>query len=183
MLASLQEEFAMKVVVLSALLAVLHLPAFAQEAPPKEQETATENLLKPTADVESWLFETTEGGEGKMEVVDDAIVFHITKTDDTNWHVQAYQTELDLEEGKDYVLKFQMKAAEPLEVIALGIINEEDWHEIGLHENIYPDKEYQDFEIDFTATDVIDGNNRIGFVLGAGEGVVSVKNMTLTEAK
>lgn len=152
----------------------------AAKAPAEAKQTPSKNLLKPTNDLESWQFELTDTGQGTMEVDGDTIVFHITETTGTNWHVQAYQTALPLKEGKQYVVKFKMKSPDYAQVLLLGLINEEDWHEIGLHEEIYPDKEFRDYEYTFTPHDVVEDNNRIGFVLGTVNGTVVVKDMTLT---
>jgi hypothetical protein len=153
----------------------------ADEAPPKHAKSEVTNLLKPTNDVDSWLFELNGDGDGEIKVDGDAIVFNVTKTDDENWHVQAYQTEIPLKEGKDYVVKFKLKAPDASEILLLGLINEEDWHEIGLHETLGPSDDYEEYEFTFTATDVKDSNNRIGFVLGGSKGTVSVKELSLSE--
>ena len=88
-----------------------------------------------------------------MKVDGDAIVFHTTETTGTDWHVQAYQPELDLKDDKDYVVKFQMKSPENRSTCCSSArINEEDWHEIGLHEDIQPTEEFKDYEFEFTAT-------------------------------
>ena len=157
------------------------LTVLAAEAPTKDAASATKNLLKPTNDVESWVFEVNGDGQGEMNVVEDVITFTTTKTDGTDWHVQTYQPNLDLEEGKTYVVKFQAKSPSEVTAVLVGQIHQENWHEIGLHQEVSPGKEFDDFEYEFTATDVVDGNNRIGFVLGLNEGDLSVKNMTLME--
>jgi hypothetical protein len=153
----------------------------AEESPAKDAKPAAKNLLQPTNDLESWVFELNGDGDGDMKVVEDTIIFTTTKSDGTDWHVQAYQPQLDLEEGKDYVVKFQMKSPQEVPVLLVANINQEDWHEIGLHEDVQSGKEFDEFEYEFTATDVADGHNRIGFVLGLHEGDVIVKDMTLTE--
>ena len=143
--------------------------------------TEAKNLLKPTNDPESWVFELNDAGKGEMKVDGDAIVFHTTETTGTDWHVQAYQPELDLKDDQAYVVKFQMKAAEPVEMLLVAGINEEDWHEIGLHENLNSTDEFKDYEFEFTAQNTAEKNNRLGFVLGIDKGVVSVKDLSLTE--
>lgn len=168
--------------VLLSLVSVVSLSAIAaEEAPPKEAASTAKNLLKPTNDVESWVFEINGDGAGSMKADDEAIVFTTTKTDGTDWHVQTYQPGLDLKEGKTYVVTFAMKSPQEVAVNLVGQIHEVDWHEIGLREQLSPGKEYEDFEFEFTARNVVDGNNRIGFVLGFAEGDVFVKDMTLTE--
>lgn len=172
----------MKSLVTLLLLSLISLPAFAaEEAPPKDAKAEAKNLLQPTNDVESWVFEVNGEGEGEMNVEEDTITFTTTKTDGTDWHVQVYQPNLDLEEGKTYVVKFQAKSPQEVTVNLVGQIHQENWHEIGLHEEVRPGKEFDDYEYEFVAKDVVDGSNRIGFVLGVDEGDFSVKDMTLTE--
>jgi len=116
-----------------------------------------------------------------MTADDGAIIFNTNKIDGTDWHVQTYQPGIDLEDGKTYVVKFAMKSPQEVAVNLVGQIHQVDWHEIGLREQLNPGKEYENFEFEFTARDVVDGNNRIGFVLGFAEGDVFVKDMTLSE--
>ena len=152
----------------------------ADEAPPKDKEApAAKNLLKPTNDVESWVFELNEKGNGEMTVDGDAIVFETTETTGTDWHVQAYQTGLALEDGKRYVVRFKLQSPQEVTLLLVGQVHEPDWHEIDLHEEIQSTKEFKDYEFEFTARDTADDNNRLGFVLGIDKGEVFVKDMTL----
>lgn len=155
----------------------------AEDAPAKDSKPAAKNLLQPTNELESWVFELYGDGDGDMKVVEDTIVFTTSTSDGTDWHVQAYQPNLDLKEGKEYVVKFQMKSPQEVTLLLVAQIHQEDWHEIGLHEELQPGKEFEDYEFEFTANDVVDGNNRIGFVLGMGEGDVVVKDMSLMDKK
>ena len=68
---------------------------------PKDAKSEAKNLLKPTNDPESWVFELNDAGKGEMKVDGDAIVFHTTETTGTDWHVQAYQPDLDLKDDQD----------------------------------------------------------------------------------
>jgi hypothetical protein len=144
-------------------------------------DAKTKNLLKPTAEPDSWQLELTEDGKGDKKADGDAIVFNTTETDGTNWHVQAYQTGIDLKNGKDYVVRFKMRAPQANEILLMGIINQDDWHEVGLHEELGASDDFRPYEFVFTAADAVPGNNRIGFILGADKGTVSVKDMTLIE--
>jgi len=137
------------------------------------------NLLKPTNKTESWNFEQHEGGKGEMKAVDDAIVFTTTEVDGTNWHVQVYQLDLDLKEGAQYVVSFEAKAEKPQSARLEASIGQEDWHGIGLSEELFLTKDYKKQEFTFRASGVAEKKNRIGFMLGDNKGVVSVKNMTL----
>lgn len=146
------------------------------------EDPAPVNLLKLTNKLESWRFEEHEGGKGTMKVDDDAIVFHVDTITGTDWHVQVYQTGLDLKSGTEYTLKFQMKSPQRRGAHVIAGIDEEDYHEIGLHEEIYAAPvEFKEYTYTFTASDVAKGKNRIGFVLGLEKGTAVVKNMTLTQ--
>jgi hypothetical protein len=137
------------------------------------------NLLKPTNKAESWQFEQQQGGEGAAKVEEEAIVFNVTKSTGTNWHVQAYMTGLDLKEGQTYQVTFEAKAVKPMAVGLNAGIGEEDWHQIGLSEEVYIGKEFRKYSYKFTAQGVRKDKNRIGFSLGSQVGTLYVKNMTL----
>lgn len=139
------------------------------------------NLLKPINKVESWRLEEHEGGKGTMEALEDGIQFVVSEVDGTNWHVQAFQTDLDLVEGKQYTVKFKAMSPESRGYSLVAMIDEEDWHEIGLHEDLYASKQLREESFTFTATDVAAKKNRIGFVLGDEKGTLVIKDMTLTE--
>ena len=139
------------------------------------------NLLKPTNNPESWQLQLTDGGQGDMKVDGDAIVFHVTDIDDTNWHVQAFQDGIALKNGRQYTIKFKAKAPNASSLLLVGAINQDDWHEIGLHEELGVSDDFKPYEFTFAANDVADNDNRIGFVLGAAKGTVCVKDLALTE--
>jgi len=142
---------------------------------------AADNLLKPANKTESWRFEQHEDGKGKMSVDGDAIVFEVTAVDGTDWHVQAFQTPLDLKDGKEYTITFKAKSSEAREVRVQAGIDEEDWHLIGLDEQAEVGKEWKDYKFTFTANDVKEKKNRVGFVLGGATGKLWVKDLTLKQ--
>lgn len=87
---------------------LIALMCFAPVVVADEPTTATEkNLLKKTADVESWRFEQHENGKGEVSVKDDAIVFTVETPGSENRHVQAYQVDLDLKDGEDDTVTFK----------------------------------------------------------------------------
>ena len=154
------------------------LPLFAEE------KAESKNLLKPINKAESWRFEEHEGGKGELKVEEDTVLFKVNTTTGTDWHVQVYQTDLNLEDGKSYTLKFQAKSPDKRGTFVVAGIDQEDWHNIGLQEEIYSTPaEFKDYSYTFTATDVAKNKNRIGFVLGLEKGTLVVRNMTLTPAK
>jgi hypothetical protein len=139
------------------------------------------NLLKPINKADSWRLEQHEGAEATLKIADDAAVINATKVTGTNWHVQVFQVDLDLKEGAEYTLKVKLTASQPRSVLLVAMIDAEDWHEIGLHEDFMVDKEVRAREFTFRATGVMAKKNRIGFVMGDETGDLIVKEMTLTE--
>jgi hypothetical protein len=140
-----------------------------------------QNLLKPVNKAESWRLEQHEGAQATLKIADDAVVINATKLTGTDWHIQVFQTNLDLKEGKEYTVKLKLTASQPRRVLLVANIDTPDWHEIGLHESLSVDKEVRPFEFTFKATDVVSKKNRIGFSLGEETGDLIVKEMTLTE--
>jgi hypothetical protein len=138
------------------------------------------NLLKPTAAQSSWRFEEIEGGKGNIAVDGDTIVFKVNQVDGVVWHVQVFQYDLDMKDNETYTVRFQAKASNDRNVILVAMIDEDDWHEIGLHEDLPLTPKYQTFEFTFRATDTVRKKNRIGFMLGDNAGTVSIKEMTLS---
>lgn len=138
-----------------------------------------DNLLSPTANKDSWLFETAEGGEGKVEVVDNTIVFETVKSTGTNWHVHAYQGGLELVNGARYSLRFKLKSPDLCNVTVIAMLNEEDWHEVGLNESIDANREFTEYSFTFSPHDASPSNNRISFELGSSRGIVMLQDVVL----
>jgi Carbohydrate binding domain len=153
---------------------VLFFPvvAFAEDA---------KNLLKPVNKAESWRLEQHEGAQATLKISDDAAVFNATKLTGTNWHIQVFQVDLDLKEGKKYTLKLKLTASQRRNVMLVAMIDADDWHEIGLHEDLTVDREVRSLEFTFRATGILAKKNRIGFLMGDETGDLIVREMTLTE--
>jgi formylglycine-generating enzyme required for sulfatase activity len=147
----------------------------------KTQDQASANLLKPTNRTDSWRFEIFEGAKGTFAAVDDSIVFNVDTVTSTEWHIQAFQTDLHLKDGDQYTIRFSAKASQPRKVVLGAQIDEADWHSIGLSTPVPLTTSFQTFQVPFRVQNAGEKKCRIGFVLGASTGVVTIKNMTLTE--
>lgn len=147
--------------------------------PAGKSSAADANLLKPTNLKSSWTMESTGNGKGTMTADGEAMTFQTIETGDENWHVQAYQAGLSLEEGAQYGISFEIQSPEAATVLLQAMINQEDWHGIGLQEQVVAGASFKKHEFAFRATDIVKDNNRIGFVLGNAKGQVSIRNMKL----
>ena len=107
----------MKSWIAAACVLLLPVIAFSDDA---------KNVLKATNKTDSWRFEEHEAGKGSIKADDDAIVFKVDATTGTDWHVQAYQIDLDLKNNREYTVKFKAKAAEKRSVVLAAMIDQED---------------------------------------------------------
>ena len=140
------------------------------------------NLLKPTNKVDTWRFEQHEQGKGAAKADGDAIVFETTTPGGEAWHVQAVQHGLDLKEGKEYTLSYKAKADADRTISVNAMIDVDDWHTIGLAEEVVLTKDWKDYSTTFKAENVDkDKKNRISFILGGEKGKVWLKDVKLTE--
>jgi hypothetical protein len=165
----------MKRTLLSSIAATFVLAAclFAADKP------AETNVVKKTDDVANWRLEQHEEAKATITAAEGAIVFDVTKEDGTEWHVQAFQTPVDLKDGQAYVVTFQAKAdAERTAKVQAGI-DVDDWHTVGLDEEVTLGKEWKKYEYKFTAADTKPMKNRIGFVVGNAKGKVYVKDLVV----
>lgn len=147
-----------------------------------EDAKAPANLLKPVNKEDSWRFEQHEGGKGEMKVDEETVKFTSSEIDGTDWHVQAFQIGLDLKDGESYTVSFEAKSPERRAVIVVAGVDQDDYHEIGLHEEIFATSvEYKKYGYTFTASGTAPGKNRVGFVLGTEKGSVTIKNLTMVK--
>ena len=139
------------------------------------------NLLKDPKKPESWRTETHETAKAKTTVDDESLKVEITTVDGTDWHVQLVNTGLDLKDGNQYVLKFKARADADRQVPINAMIDQDDWHQIGLSETADVTKDWKTFEYEFKAEQTADKKNRISLILGADKGAIWLRDVTLTE--
>ena len=159
-----------------ALVLALTLPLLTLAA----DEPALPNRLKPTANVSHWRFELHGDAKGEVSATKEELVFDVTGVDDTPWHVQCFQTQLDLQNDAGHTLTFQAKADAPRDVTVQAQMDEAPWEMIGLNETIKLTTEWKQHEFKFTVAHAKPNRSRVGFVLGASTGRVRVKDVVLT---
>lgn len=139
------------------------------------------NLLKPINKAESWRMEEHEGGKGSLKIDGDAVVLTSTKVTGTEWHVQAVMNGLDLKEGQEYVLKFKAKADGTNYMGVNAAVDEGDFHQIGLGEQLVVGKTVKENTLRFRAENISPNKkNRITLVVGFETCQVTISEMTLT---
>ncbi len=95
------------------------------------------NLLKPVADVKSWKFSQLAPAAGSIKATEREIHFTTNEVDGTDWHVQVFQCDLNLEEGQTYRMNFKARSTDLRGYSLRAMIDTVDYHEIGLREELF----------------------------------------------
>ena len=166
--------------VVRRLFAAILLPALSLPLLGVAGEAALPNRLKPTADVNNWRFEQHGRAKGSITAAGDELVFDVTVVGDKQWHVQCFQTRLDLQNDAEHTLKFKARADAPRKVVVQAQMDEKPWDMIGLNKEVELTTEWKDHEFTFTVAGATPNRSRVGFVLGGATGRVRVKDVVLT---
>ncbi|HEX4794365.1 MAG TPA: carbohydrate binding domain-containing protein [Humisphaera sp.] len=166
-----------------ALFALLGALALAPTLGAADDQPADTSLTRKTDDVKNWRLEQHEQAKGAIAAVDGAIVFDVTKEDGTDWHVQAFQSPIAVKENQEYTITFKAKADAERPIKVQAGIDVDDWHLIGLDEDITLTKEWKDYQYTFTANNVSKEKNRVGIMLGMATGKVYVKDLAMKPKK
>ena len=118
--------------------------------------------------------QATLATEGNVCRVDIAAV------DGTNWHARITKLFDHPQAGATYTVRFRAKADAPRRIFLGGIIDEPDWHGIGLSQEVPLTEAWQDYQYEFQAKDLA-AENLIQFIVGDQTGTVWIANFTLTK--
>ncbi|MHC4095037.1 MAG: carbohydrate binding domain-containing protein [Planctomycetota bacterium] len=106
----------------------------------------------------------------------DALRIDITKTDDTEWHLQLNQGGLAVKSGKYYTVTFNA-AADKARKIGCGVSQAHNpWSNLGLSRQVALKNEWQSFRYGFVAK-ANDENARISFSFGGSDVPIYLANV------
>lgn len=137
------------------------------------------NLLRPAKLQGAWRLEQLEGSRGKLLIDSNTVQFVVTKVTGVIGHVHAFQGDLDLVDGVNYRVTGRIRSSEPCRIVLTAMIDEDDWHEIGLHEELDVTSDYKEFDFTFRVSDSVRRKNRIGFLIGQQPGTIWVEDLRL----
>ncbi|WP_437223991.1 hypothetical protein SH661x_003439 [Planctomicrobium sp. SH661] len=143
------------------------------------EKQRSRNLLHAAHQPAAWRIDEIEGGKGMIMGDQDSVQFVVMNVDAVPSHLQVFQGDLDLHDGESYVVSGKIKASVPRSVLLTATIDEDDWHGIGLHEEIHLTEEYIPFEYTFRVSDTVRRKNRLGFIIGNTLGTIWVRDITL----
>ena len=96
-----------------------------------------------------------------------------------DWHVQIHVPGLTYEAGRAYTLRFRAKCSTPSSMLASAVLDEPDWHNVGLSQSVKVGPAWREYSVPFTATEPRPEHNRIGFTIGALRGVLEIEGLTV----
>ncbi|WP_437185296.1 hypothetical protein SH668x_002397 [Planctomicrobium sp. SH668] len=137
------------------------------------------NLLPGVTSAESWRVDQLNGARGSVSVQGNVVDITIDQTTAHPEHLQVFLGDLDLQEGLTYTVSGEIKATTSRVIVLNASIDEDDWHEIGLHEEIRLEPAFQQFEFTFRVSDAVRRKNRLGVIVGQSPGSIQIQNLQL----
>ncbi|WP_342556029.1 carbohydrate binding domain-containing protein [Paenibacillus sp. FSL R7-0652] len=133
-----------------------------------------------------WNFITNAGGEGKVEVVDDAVKgkaakVTISKAGTETYSVQLTQMPMYIQKDKKYKVEFDAKASANRVIRSKVTQYEKSWTNYSEEKELSVTTDWQPYEYEFNMRNGSDNNARFEFNLGLNEGEVWVTNVRLKE--
>jgi hypothetical protein len=157
--------------------------------PPTPHPTAVEadgmrrSILAPTLNLDDWATESYNGDWGDDHVTAGAIVANCVRTDGTGWHFQIHQDNVTLLEGKKYTLLFDARADQPSGLWVEAVVDQGDFHDVGLHQHVNIGTAWRAYRMTFTAHKVIPGHILAPqFEMGEQVGTIRLANISLAMA-
>jgi hypothetical protein len=139
---------------------------------------------------DGWRLEKNGGAAGAAQASDDlkapdgvpgkAVRLSVERAGTQGWHVQFYQTGLDLSEGEVYTLKFWARADRKRGIGLSATLDQADYHNIGLGEAVTLTTAWQPFRLTFRAKRTVAKHGRLAFAVGSAAGTVDLAGVSLS---
>ncbi len=109
--------------------------------------------------------------------------FQIADPGEQNWQIQFHQAGVELKEGLPYCLSFWARGDRDRPLTVRMYSPRPTPHPVGLIANrLVLKREWQRIRIDFIASDTVEGQNRLSFLLGDAPGAVDLAGISLCRA-
>ncbi|MBN2138690.1 MAG: carbohydrate binding domain-containing protein [Sedimentisphaerales bacterium] len=121
---------------------------------------------------DKWYLEEHEGCQASFTLQEyqakTAARFVIDVTDDTSWHLQLKQRNLQIVEGQYYTLSFEAAAEQPRTIWCNVMQEHSPWSNLGLYQTVEIEDQWQSYSYGFVANSD-DTNGRVTFSFGGGD--------------
>lgn len=154
--------------------------AWAAGAEPLGTNTLSADLpAAGAAGVRGWRLEQHPGSAAEVKrLPDGAWRVAISRTDDTNWHLQFKQSPLTLKQGAFYTISFRARA-DRARGLSVGVgMEHEPWQNLGFSQYVRLTPEWQTVRAGFVAT-ATDDQARLSFSVGADSAAVELADVVL----
>lgn len=144
-------------------------------------EPPGENVLTPFEDHfndpdvdpdDKWYIEQHEGCQASFDLQTyqskTGARFVIDVTDNTDWHLQVKQSNLQIAEGQYYTLSFDAVAEQPRTIGCNLMQDHSPWSNLGFSSSVEIDSQWQSYSYGFVAN-ADDTNGRVTFSFGGGD--------------
>ncbi len=137
------------------------------------QEPLGDNLLRNgdfAAGAGEWQLQAPAPAQATMTVAPGAgpngqaaLRCQMTQPGDQSWHFQTHQVNLDLSEGRTYTVTFQARSDAPREMRVYAMLQEADWHNVGLMATVKLTTDWRRYRYQFVTSRVVPGKSRLSF--------------------
>ncbi|MFQ3667260.1 MAG: hypothetical protein SNJ61_00005 [Fimbriimonadaceae bacterium] len=149
---------------------------------PTERRVTGPSAIGPSA---QWTHENQSDGDVEFRVLPGPRAAHSAPTIEAtvrsnpgpDWHVQIHVAGLDLKNGESYIVEFRAKADRPVTIGVDSRLAKPDWRHLGLSSTVSVGTEWRDYSFSFRVIGSEPNSARIGFVLGAMRGTVTVADL------
>ena len=127
---------------------------------------------------DNWKLQQINDASAELLNQNETTTIKVTKISDRSWYIQYFTSGINVEKGKIHSIKFQAKANKDIKISIVAQKAEPDWNNLGLSQTTTLNTEFTEFYLAFTATENF-SNAKIGFILGAEQAEISLKNIQI----
>lgn len=139
-----------------------------------------DNLLRPIAEP-TWSVRTLDGAAGSVTPEGTRVRLDVTVAGTHPWDV-FLQGDCPIQEGKTYRLRFLARAQPPRTLRVTAVIDQADFHSVGLDQTKALTTQWELETLTFTATKALAAHDALQFQIGDQAGQVWLSDASLTSA-
>jgi hypothetical protein len=128
----------------------------------------------------NWNLVTLSGAQAESNIVNGELEVLISNPGNDNWDIHLGQTEIDVENSREYTIWFDAYASAPRTIAVLVGKNSEPWTVYHPEQIFSLTTEKQTFSYSFIMNDPSDDQSRFGFDIGASSDDVYFDNIRIT---
>ena len=142
------------------------------------------NLLAAPEDADSWQVHGVGTAHATLRREGGTLRLDIASVDGVAQHLQCFQRGVNLQEGHDYTLKFRSRSDVLRDVQVAALLDQPDYHNVGLKKITPLLPVWQTFTYTFRVTHPLTNDTSVPcFMLGNKSGTVWLADVSVTEVR